>query len=31
VAVKIGMTLEKELDLEGDPTLVYAASRVESI
>jgi ribosomal-protein-alanine N-acetyltransferase len=30
VAVKIGMTLEKELDLEGEPTLVYSASRVES-
>jgi ribosomal-protein-alanine N-acetyltransferase len=27
VAGKIGMTLEKELDLEGEPTLVYSAGR----
>lgn len=27
VAVKIGMSLEREADIDGEPTLVYSAMR----
>jgi ribosomal-protein-alanine N-acetyltransferase len=30
VAIKIGMTLEREGDIEGEPTLVYSASKSRS-